>query len=199
MKTRNILLLSLMFFVSKGYAQEEKGNGKNEAIKKSYYLGYGIGTINAFRVSNFYITKYPFRYGDSEKEAFCTGAFIVGYHGNAAKKFSLTASLVFENIVVKKDESKLYAGNYLSLISGIKWNYGKAKRKASLYGRFDLGLLIHGDRTPKSNMKSLEMTVPGFTLQLSPLCFRYGGKIGGYFEFGFGSLGLINAGLDYRI
>jgi len=198
MTKRDILYMSLTLFALNVYAQDDRAFGTKAETKNSFYLGYGIGSIYAFGASNFYVTTYPFRYGEFEKEPYCTGVFTAGYHGKATKRLSLSATLAFENIKVKEDELIIYAGNYLSILGGIKWKYGKAQRKTSFYGRFDIGLLISADITPESGKVHTEMTLPTLAIQISPFCIRYGGKMGGFCEFGFGSLGIVNAGLDYR-
>jgi len=59
-------------------------------------------------------------------------------------------------------------------------------------GGFNLDILNGPEGSPE-NKKEINAAY-----QVSPLCFRFGEKIGFIVELGFGSFGVVNAGLGYR-
>ncbi len=89
--------------------------------------------------------------------------------------------------------------NITTMALELKWESKKVKSdNLIIYSFIGIGYSIYSEtQNPTQEMKTLSSSF--FNSQWSPLCFRFGNKLGGFVEMGIGYKGLINVGLSYKI
>jgi hypothetical protein len=130
-----------------------------------------------------------------------SGVFTIGYQKQKSKRIKLSATFAYERIKLE-DLSSHYSetGNYYKILAGLKLKYNLIGAKVDFYGRLDMGALIYDENFKGGDQTGSTITVTPskFALQISPVCIRFGQKIGGFVELGIGSLGTLNFGMYYR-
>ena len=88
---------------------------------------------------------------------------------------------------------------YMTFAAEPTFNY-VYKPTWQLYGYLGLGATIvtFSSATFSDGTHANVSRVPYINLHLTPLGMRFGNEFGGFFEFGYGYKGIINAGLSYR-
>jgi hypothetical protein len=145
--------------------------------------------------------------------------FSVGLNKNF-KKISLGLNFTFDNSNVSysgtsKSTNRL---NVFSLNTEFTYNYYNYKNKFIIYGLLGSGLSYYSMKRIPEPVKYnstqlydndgwgwgnlLEFPRPNTkfypTVQFSPIAFKYGKKLGGFIELGFGYKGVFNGGLFYK-
>ena len=182
------LLLSLCLLFNRLSAQNEKfevrgGWGYLSDSHAAEILGNSVGT---FIISFF--GKHDFRI--TTRGAF-SGDVLVALHN---PKWQLTTTYATEKIEVTEynnDAPSSFAHNVTAILPGIHYNYVRDKG-FSFYSGIAMGvkLLRYDGHTSTS-------TVANVGYQFTALGFRFGNKLGGFLEGGFGSKGLIRGGIAY--
>ena len=188
--------MSLSFIAE---AQGQRKFVENDSARNEISAGFGVLTTLDMALSLGYLISLPMAWGVDVYEPHYTGAFFLGYQNRVSERVKLSATFAYERIRlegINTPDSK--SGNSYSILGGVKCKYNKPGSTVDLYGRLDVGIMALESRTKGISQPEGENMGATFACQVSPVCIRFGQRIGGFFEFGFGSLGLINGGINYR-
>lgn len=197
MKTIFLIYLISIISVFDCLAQPNNKEQVKVITKHTISAGYGLATANDMAMAAFYVFPFPFSFGISQYDPHFSGAFSAGYQYRFSNRIQTGVNFAYEKIKLENTSSgNTHFGKYYSLLAGLKVDYYKTNQ-VLFYGRSDLGVLFYKPIS-KGNSSAIEITPGHFAFQLSPLCMRIGKNIGGYLELGFGSLGILNCGIDYK-
>jgi len=200
MKAQTIIML--VFCMSLSFVAETQTQRKfieDDSTRNEISAGFGVLTTLDMALSLGYLISLPMAWGTDVYRPHYTGALFLGYQNRVSKRVKLSATFAYERIrleSINTTDSK--RGNSYSVLGGVKFKYNKTESSIDLYSRLDVGIMVLENRQNGANKPDGENIGSTFAFQVSPICIRFGRKIGGFFEFGFGNLGLINFGINFR-
>jgi hypothetical protein len=200
MKTKAIIVVvfcAFLCFIAE--AQSEKKPIINDTSRNEIFAGYGVLTSMDMAVSMVYLISLPFFWGVEVYEPHYSGAFFMGYQNKVSDRVRLSGTFAYEKIRLEGLTTNYTStGNCYAVLGGVKFRYNKITGKVDLYGRFDLGIMFFNNAELGVDRPADTYTPSVVAFQISPIGVRFGKQIGGFLEFGYGNLGLINFGIDCR-
>ena len=213
------LLLLCVVFLMQAYSQtgtkQETPPAKRgqNTMFNDLYAGYGAGSIFYFTGRMAHSSDYPTdQYSNltyTDPSSF--GTLFLGYQRSLGKVASMGFLFGFQNYSYtgKGSTHNYYNGAYDSVVHRISNNdillTGIArflfsyvnKPMIRMYSGIGLGITIDfGKATLDGTDYSEKKLWPAG--QLTLMGIRFGRAFGGFFEFGFGSYGIVNAGISYK-
>ena len=200
MKTKAIIVLVYFVFLSfSAGAQNENKPIVNDTSRNEICVGYGVLTSMDMAVSMVYLISLPFFWGVEVYEPHYSGAFFMAYQNKVSDRVRLSGTIAYEKIRLEGVTTNYTnTGNCYTVLGGVKFRYNKITGKVDLYGRFDLGIMFFDNRELGVDSPADTYTPSEVAFQISPIGVRFGKQIGGFLEFGYGNLGMINFGIDCR-
>lgn len=200
MKTKAIMLVfgCAFLYLGANANNEENSTGKDTA-RNEIFSGYGVLTSMDMAVSMVYLISLPFFWGVNVYEPHYSGALFLGYQNKVSERVRFSGTFAYEKIKLEGvTTSYSSTGNCYAILGGVKFKYNKTAGPVDLYGRFDLGIMFYSSKEQGDDHPD-EVYIPStVAFQISPIGVRYGKQFGGFFEFGYGNLGLINFGVTLR-
>jgi hypothetical protein len=221
-----ILFLSCMIFLPEVYSQtgttQEPASSKpgQNLMFNDLYFGYAAGSLFYFTGRMNHSDDYPTEWDHMENgnplttsygipESF--GTLFLGFGRNLNRVVSWGFMLGFQNFSYTETATEHISQNgsnttlphtiynndiLLTGIARVLFSYVN-KPNVRMYSGVGLGIMVDfGRATMDGNHYGDNKLWPGG--QLTFMGIRYGRAFGGFFEFGFGSYGIINAGLSYK-
>jgi hypothetical protein len=195
------------------------GKTNQASLFNDLYGGYGAGSIFYFTGKMSHSSDYPTVSGSyggmylvntTLTDPTSAGTFFLGYGRTLNEVVSMGFMFGFQEISysgISRYRSSQYTGNdtilhltnndfILSGIARILFSYVN-KPIIRVYSGVGIGITIN---LGKAKLGSEEFTDRKLypAGQLTLMGIRFGRALGGFFEFGFGSYGIINAGLSYK-
>ena len=200
MKSRTVLVLIYCTILSFNTgAQNQKNFVGKDTLRNEIFAGFGALTSLDMALSLEYLIMLPIAWGADVYQPHYTGAFFCGYQNRVSERVKLSATFAYEKIrLIGINTPDTKSGNCYSVLGGIKFKYNRFNDNVDLYGRLDLGIMTIATHQEGVSQTNQEIRPSTFACQFSPICVRYGKRVGGFFEFGFGNLGTFNFGMDYR-
>ena len=224
--TRTIVLMLMVILSTQSMGQTNNtttgGSQKNEqwALSNEVYGGYGAGSIFYFTGRMKHTGEYPTELSyyngryltniDFNTPA-SAGTFFLGYDRSLNKvismgcmfgyqNFSYNGTASYSNIYGSPVDSSLIklSSNdmLLTVIARLQFSYVN-KPSIRMYSGIGIGITVNFGKGTIGEKESTERRLwPAGQLTLMGL--RFGRALGGFFEFGFGSYGIINAGISYK-
>jgi hypothetical protein len=221
MKKTFIILLALIAS-SPCLNAQTSGTAETKPTKRSqtdmpndFYAGYGALSIFYFTGRMKHSSDYPtetsyydgvYYYNTDYTEPTSPGTFYLGFARSLNKVISVGFMFGYQDIkyteTFKKDytdttEYKINASDQLLTgIARVTFCYLN-KPSIRMYSGIGIGITIDfGKASGDVDTKTERKLWPGGQLTLMGL--RFGRAFGGFVEFGFGSYGIVNAGLSYK-
>ncbi len=206
MKTKGILLtIGLSVLTLTALSQRSS----QADLSNEFYAGYGAGSIFYFTgISN---KSYQGQYSNSsDKYLRSAGTFYMGYNRTLNRVISLGINFSYMPANTEyyhylydyethssTDETWTATDNLLGALTRITFSYLN-RPMFRIYSAFALGVIVdcgkvnyNGESFSKRNI------YPG--IQLTMFGVRFGRALGGFLEMGFGTSGIVNAGISYKI
>ena len=198
--------LSYKFTKSKSFIKDttivNKPNKTNSVPYNDFFFGYGI-------LSFFYSTGHFTHYNslvDYSKLSVprSAGTFFIGYSRSFTRVVSLGLLLGYQSFLMTGSRNKSSSGTdsvkvYDRLITGIgRFTFCFVKKPIiQLYSGIGVGLTVDVAKIyiPEKQPSEHKLFWAG---QITLLGLRFGRAFGGFLELGYGSLGIVNAGLSYK-
>ncbi len=223
MKKISLLVMILMLMCSVSFSQNAETTAKTSTktsqamLYNDFYAGYGALSIFYFTGRMNHSSSYPtesgvynnYYYSSGMKfsEPGSVGTFYLGYSRSLNRVVSVGFMFGYQNfhytgtghLTVNGSESVLSLIADDRLVTGIArvtFCY-LSKPYIRMYSGIGIGLTIDFGKVTVNGEKTTERKLwPGGELTLMGL--RFGRAFGGFLEFGFGSYGILNAGLSYK-
>jgi hypothetical protein len=202
---------------SYGQAEQPKTQKNSQAdMQNDIYAGYGLGSVYYFHdITHSGYPPYTYDYNGQDMnwnipDPTSPGTFYFGY-GRSLNQV-ITVGILFGyqplNYNGKGTGYDYNSGTYTTydVIGTDNLWTGMARMHFSylnkpvirIYSGFALGFTVDfANRTFDGNTYTQRKLL--FAGQLTFMGLRFGRALGGFFEFGFGTLGIINAGISYKI
>ena len=195
MKKHLIIISLLLVFSATIFAQDKK----HEIV-----LGYGIMTNYGIEEVIINITCVIVTFGlyDIEYES-GTGAFLFGYRYFPIEKFSIGIDGAYTKIKdVVKSHDTIVVGNinkHFYTLAPYAANYYIKKKKIRVYSGIMLGYTFGKDNYKSNDGAEENGNYGRIAYQLNAIGVRFGTKVGGYVEIGYGYKGMLNFGLSVTL
>jgi hypothetical protein len=217
MKKQFPLIMVFVLMCSFSYSQNTettaKTTGKNSQaiLLNDFYGGYGALSIFYFTGRMNHSSDYPTETNHFSNQKFTepasAGNFYLGFARSLNKVVSVGFVFGYQNfhytgtakIVLNGNDSLLRIVSDDRLVTGMaRVTFCYLNRPfIRMYSGIGIGLTIDfGKATVNGEPTSERKLWPGGELTLMGL--RFGRAFGGFVEFGFGSYGIVNAGLSYK-
>ncbi len=204
------LLMSLFSFSQKTETTTTTNTKSSQAtLYNDFYAGYGALSIFYFTGRMKHSSDYPTESVNSAKftEPQSAGNFYIGFARSLNKVVSVGFVFGYQNFHYTGSAHMILNGNdsVLRIISDDRLVTGSARLTfcylnrpfIRMYSGIGIGLTIDFGKATVNGEQSTERKLwPGGELTLMGL--RFGRAFGGFVEFGFGSYGIVNAGLSYK-
>lgn len=208
-----IFILFSMYSYSQDTEKKETKSTKTSqaSLYNDFYGGYGALSIFYFTGRMLHSDDYPTvtsAYQDKKfLEPTSVGSFFLGYQRSLNRVVSVGFLFSYQNfhytgtahLRLNGNDSILKIINDDRLVTGIAritFSY-LSKPYIRMYSGIGIGLTIDfGKATVNGDPTNERKLWPGGQLTLMGL--RVGRAFGGFLEFGFGSYGIVNAGLSYK-
>jgi hypothetical protein len=193
-----ILIPSLLF------AQEGKKN--QSELFNEVTVGYGLGSVYYFNKNKTYSSSND---SDERWSRTLIGPIALGYQRKLTKLISVGVSASY----MQRHTTETYTDYYsnptpttytsdvdetlIMALSRVQFTYVR-RPFLSLYSAASIGVTVDwekGTETDGSSYKSKHLLFAG---QLTSIGIRVGRSFSGFAEFGFGSQGILQAGLSYK-
>lgn len=168
-----------------------------DTLKNSVYFGYGRGSAPMFSIilGSGITTMVTFGMYEAPSTK-TTGIINIGYQHLLSKRFSLGGTYSYEKITLSWDANSTsdfqsFSDNINTIMASMRYKY-TVDKPVELYGRIDLGYQWYN----QSNPSDYVVEFSNFGFQFTPFGLSYGKNWRGFFELGFGNLGLINFGIN---
>ena len=213
-----VFMLMCSFSFSQNTETTAKPPAKNSqaTLYNDFYAGYGALSILYFTGRMKHSSDYPTESGlydnnsssgNSFTEPQSAGTIYLGYARSLNKVVSVGFMFGYQNFHYTGKGHQNYNGNdsLLSLTSDDRLVTGIArvsfcylnKPFVRMYSGIGIGITIDFGKATVNGVATTERKLwPGGQLTLMGL--RFGRAFGGFLEFGFGSYGILNAGLSYK-
>ncbi len=221
MKKITLLFIFAFFIIlstSFGQDQGQPVSRNSQAdLLNEVYAGYGAGSIFYFTGRMYHSSSYPSEFYEYNGQSLSwkytnpssAGTFYLGYSRSLNYVVSMGFLFGFQQFTYSgtatgynydnANQTKYQLENSDILLTGIArvtFSYVN-KPIVRMYSGIGMGLTIDfGSATFDGQQYTERKLWPGG--QLTLMGIRFGRALGGYFEFGFGSFGIINAGVSYR-
>jgi len=197
MKIFTFICLSALFFCSLPL------HAQDEFPRSEFTLRYGIVTNAEIIEATSDILTTIFTFGSFEtRNNISTGAFSFEYQYRPKKWVSVGGSVSYERTACDlfSQTQDIDVGdiinNYYTVMATARFNY-LSKKIITLYSRVGIGYTLWLEYINGDNQYQDQSN--GFVaFQLTPIGIRIGTKVGGFFEAGFGSEGIVAAGVSFR-
>jgi hypothetical protein len=165
-------------------------------------VSYSAGSIYYF-TGNIGHADYPSDFYQNDSDPRGMGAFALSYHRKlnnvVAVGFNASYLNLYHNAYDYEDPglSQTYYDNLFNMLASVRFVY-VAKPVITMYSGVCIGLSLDFGKTTFNGITYTDKKIyPAGQLTLMGL--RVGKAFGGFAEFGFGTLGIISAGLSYRM
>jgi opacity protein-like surface antigen len=171
------------------------------AMQNDVYLGYGAGGLFYWTGRMKHSSDYPSEEGyQTFTNPSSIGAVLLGYNRSLNNVVGLGFMFGFQDFHYTGTTSQGVGTEYndilLSGMARILFSYVN-KPSVRLYSGIGLGITVNfGTATGSSQDFTDRKLWPGG--QLTFMGIRFGRALGGFFEFGFGTIGIVNAGISYK-
>jgi hypothetical protein len=171
--------------------------------RSEFSLRYGLVTnADIIELTSDLLTSV-FTFGSFEtRNNISTGAFSFEYQYRPKKWVSVGGSVSYERTTCDLFSKNLdidagnIINNYYTVMATARFNY-LSKKIITLYSRVGIGYTLWLEYINGDNQYQDQSD--GFVaFQLTPIGIRIGTKVGGFFEAGFGSEGMVAAGVSFR-
>jgi len=222
MKKIIIVSLAMLIGISQSAFTQNTEKTNQASLFNEVYGGYGAGSLFYFtgRMSHGsdYITDmYAYNDGYLTSKTFTdpssAGTFFVGYGRTLNRVISLgfmfgfqqfsytgKAHYVINNSGYATSDTVVSLSNHDNLLNGmarVQFCYVN-KPAIKLYSGVGIGITVNFSKGKIGPDEYTDRKLyPGG--QLTLMGIRFGRAFGGFFEFGFGTYGIINAGISYKI
>ncbi len=209
MKTILLLIIcSTVISISTAFAQNQdqpKPKQDQSALFNDIYLGYGAGGLFYWTGRMKHNSGYPSEtnsYTDPQTftEPSSAGALLLGYSRTLNRVASLgflfgLQDFTYTGTAVQAGQTN-YSDILLSGLARITFCYLN-KPAIHMYSGIGIGITVNFGKATQTGKEFTDRKLwPGGQLTLMGL--RFGRAFGGFFEFGFGTLGIVNAGISYK-
>jgi hypothetical protein len=216
-----IIILTTTGFPQTESKPENTGNRQGQNLLfNDFYLGYGAGSIFYFTGRMKHSDSYPTEWDSYNGNLLSTtygvpssfGTITFGYQRCLNRVVSLGIMFGFQDFYYTGDAIEENHQNGVPsytphniknndiLLSGsarVLFSYVN-KPSIRIYSGVALGITVDFGRATFDDQEYADNKLwPGG--QLTLMGIRYGRAFGGFFEFGFGSYGIINAGISYKL
>jgi hypothetical protein len=168
-------------------------------------ISFGMGGLSSYQMGLLYsdrlaadLVKGIAKSDSVSNKLKPAGPFFLTYKFFYKEKLSVGVSIVYSHNKVTSTfaDNNIRETNYqtLALMPRMDFYYVR-KPKFAMYGMLAGGVNAHFLKNITDNVTDKQV---GVAYQVSPLCFRFGHKVGVVLELGFGTLGLVDAGISYR-
>jgi hypothetical protein len=215
MKKLFALLMMILLTGSFSFAQKPETTTGTTSTKTSqanlyndFYAGYGGLSIFYFTGRMKHSSDYPTEavYGEKFSEPQSAGTIFLGYSRSLNRVVSVGLMFGYQNFhysgygrmeYSNSDSVKIVSDDRLITgIARVTFCY-LSKPMIRMYSGIGIGLTIDFGKATVDGVVTNERKLwPGGQLTLMGL--RVGRAFGGFLEFGFGSYGILNAGLSYK-
>jgi hypothetical protein len=208
---KTILLLTICFIALSIPAvvaqnQDQPTPKQDQAeLQNEVYLGYGAGGLFYWTGNMAHSSDYP---SEQSAQTFTdpssAGALYLGYSRSLNKVVSLGFLFGYQNFSYTGTSTSASTAGLITeyndiLLSGmarVLFSYVH-KPSVRLYSGIGLGITVNFGKATQPNKEFTDRKLwPGG--QLTFMGLRFGRALGGFFEFGFGTIGIINAGISYK-
>ncbi|HTX88397.1 MAG TPA: hypothetical protein VMC08_05360 [Bacteroidales bacterium] len=178
-------------------------------LPNEFYAGYGLGSVFYFSgLSNhYYSDAYPYKADQYLRSA---GTFLLGYTrhlnrvvsvGSQFAYFPATTDLTYndysEGTGTNDVIHRTAHDNVLMALTRITFSY-VSKSFFRIYSGFAIGVTVDlGNVTYNGTTENKRKLLPAG--QLTMFGVRFGRSLGGFLEMGIGTLGIVTAGISYKI
>lgn len=215
MKQFSLLLIFFLLMSSFSFSQKTETTSTTSTkssqatLYNDFYGGYGALSIFYFTGRMNHSSDYPTKTAPNVKftEPQSVGTFLIGYSRSLNRVISMGIMFGYQNFHYTGKGRLTLNGNdsVISLIADDRLVTGIARVTfcylnrpfIRMYSGIGIGLTIDFGRVTVNGEPTSERKLwPGGELTLMGL--RFGRAFGGFLEFGFGSYGILNAGLSYK-
>jgi len=165
-------------------------------------VSYSAGSIFYF-TGNINHPDYPSEFYDDDSDPHGFGAVALSYHRKMNKVIALGFNISYVNLWHDANDyssmttSQTYYDNLLNMLASVRFRYVD-KPGFTMYSGICFGMTMDfGKTTFNGKDYSDRKLYPGG--QLTLMGIRVGRAFGGFAEFGIGTLGIVTAGLSYRL
>jgi len=197
------LLLPCLLAITVGILPLKAQN--NDFARNDVRLSYGIGNVYQMALtsltvtSTIFIVPFDSAYKSTVKDY---GTFSFQYQYRVSKLIQVGAAVSFNpgSIDVKYDKgSTSYSTTYfVSVMPRIDFTYVN-RGLITMYSGLALGATYYSIRNNYSNQPDNVNSGLLFGFQVNGIGIRVGKNIGGFAEFGFGCLGIVNLGFSAKL
>ena len=177
------------------------------AQQKKHEISLGIGTISSTQVTSILsnVMIIPFTLGTFNTSNRCIPTLSLEYQYAVAKKITVGGIFSYDHIFKKAYIKNRVLGNFTENFYTIAAKVGFIyinREKFQFYGLLGAGATFFTLKSQQnledgSIYRNSSYTVL-FNCQITPLGFKFGKKIGAFFELGYGCKGIVSAGLFTR-
>ncbi len=217
MKKISFLVMMLMLISTFSFSQNTEATAKTPTknsqatLYNDFYAGYGALSIFYFTGRMAHSSSYPTKSSLFTEKNFTeptsVGTIYLGFARSLSRVVSVGFLFGYQNFHYTAKGHLVLNGNdsLLNLVSDDRLVTGIArvtfcylsKPYIRMYSGIGIGLTIDfGKATVNGDPTTERKLWPGGELTLMGL--RVGRALGGFLEFGFGSYGIVNAGLSYK-
>jgi hypothetical protein len=211
-----LMLMSILAFSQNTETSKPPVKNSQASLYNDFYAGYGALSIFYFTGRMKHSSDYPtetglYTYTTSSDKRFTepqsVGTIYLGFARSLNRVVSVGFMFGYQNfhytgtahIITNGNDSVLKIINDDRLVTGtarLTFCY-LSKPYVRMYSGIGIGLTIDFGRATVNGEQTTERKLwPGGQLTLMGL--RVGRAFGGFLEFGFGSYGIVNAGLSYK-
>jgi hypothetical protein len=164
-------------------------------------VSYSAGSIYYF-TGNINHPDYPDMFYGDESDPHGMGAFALSYHRKLNKVVAMGFNVSYLNLYYEAtdysdpNQSQKYYDNLFNILASIRFLYVH-KPVITMYSGVSIGLTVDFGKTSFNGIDYTDKKLYPAG-QLTLMGIRIGRSFGGFAEFGFGTLGIISAGLSYR-
>lgn len=190
MKTKMFGLLFAFWLIFSGISAQQ---GKHEIRG-----GYGVGTSNEFinGLEDMQVTDVTKAFVSGDKTF--KGTFQLGYKYGLSDRFNLGLNLSYERAAATTFLDKGRVGklksNYYTVAG--EADYIHIRREGfTFYSTAGIGAIFYNQQYVKDECTKDTADKVNFNFQISPVCVKYGDRLGFFGEIGFGYKGIFNFGM----
>ena len=164
-------------------------------------VSYSAGSIYYF-TGNINHNDYPDNFYTDDTDPRGMGAFALSYHRKLNSVVAMGFNVSYLNLYHEATDysdpglSQKYYDNMFSILASIRFLYVH-KPVITMYSGVSIGLTVDFGKTTFNGIDYTDKKLYPAG-QLTLMGMRVGRAFGGFAEFGFGTLGIISAGLSYR-
>ena len=205
---KTILLLIICFIalsispVKAQEADQPNSTKGQKVLPNDFYAGYGAGGLFYWTGRMAHTSGYPSETGSQKfSNPSSIGAFLLGYNRSLSNVISVGFLFGLQNFTYTGTiSSTLVKTDYQDLLLGgmarVLFCYLN-KPAVHMYSGIGLGVTMNfGTATQTTGEVTDRKLFPGG--QLTLMGIRFGRALGGFVEFGIGTIGIFNGGISYK-